>query len=60
MMVFLHLSKIDDLENFKKIKSNIRSLIKYEKFYFHEQYGIKDILIDNNNLYVSFIGKRQE
>ena len=52
-------SKIDDLENFKKIKSNIRSLIKYEKFYLHEQYGIKDILIDNNNLYVSFIGKRQ-
>ena len=52
-------SKIDDLENFRKIKSNIRSLIKYEKFYLHEQYGIKDILIDNNNLYVSFIGKRQ-
>ena len=52
-------SKIDDLENFKKIKSNIRSLIKYEKFYLHEQYGIKDILIDNTNLYVSFIGKRQ-
>jgi len=52
-------SKINDLENFKKIKSNIRSLIKYEKFYLHEQYGIKDILIDNNNLYVSFIGKRQ-
>ena len=53
-------SKIGDLENFKKIKSNIKSLIKYEKFYFHEQYGIKDILIDNNNLYVSFIGKRQD
>ena len=53
-------SKIDDLGNFKKIKSNIRSLIKYEKFYLHEQYGIKDILIDNNNLYVSFIGKRQD
>ena len=52
-------SKIDDLENFKKIKSNIRSLINYEKFYLHEQYGIKDILIDNTNLYVSFIGKRQ-
>ena len=53
-------SKIGDLENFKKIKSNIKSLIKYEKFYFHEQYGIKDILIDSNNLYVSFIGKRQD
>jgi len=52
-------SKIENLESFKKIKSNIRSLIQYEKFYFHEQYGIKDILINNNNLYVSYIGKRK-
>ena len=53
-------SKIENLESFKKIKSNIRSLIQYEKFYFHEQYGIKDILINNNNLYVSYIGKRKD
>lgn len=53
-------SKINDLENFKKIRSNIKSLIKYDKFYFHEQYGIKDILIDNNIIYVSYIGKRKD
>ncbi len=53
-------SKIENLESFKKIKSNIRSLIQYEKFYFHEQYGIKDILINNNNIYISYIGKRKD
>ena len=52
-------SKIENLEKFKKINSNINTLIKYEAFYFHEQYGIKDILIDNNNLYESYIGIRK-
>ena len=53
-------AKLDNLERFKKIKSNIKNLIKYEKFYFHDQYGIKDIFIDNDKLYVSYIGKRKE
>ncbi len=53
-------AKIENLEQFKKIRSNINSIIKYEKFYFHEQYGIKDIFINNNDLYVSFIGKRKD
>jgi len=53
-------AKIENLEKFKKIRSNINSIIKYEKFYFHEQYGIKDIFINNNDLYVSFIGKRKD
>ncbi len=53
-------AKINDLENFKKIKSNINSLIKYDKFYFNNQYGIKDIFIDDKILYVSYIGKRRE
>ncbi len=53
-------AEIENLEKFKKIKSNINSIIKYEKFYFDEQYGIKDILIDQNNLYVSYIGKKKD
>ena len=53
-------SKIDDLNNFQKISSNINSLIKYEKFYLHEQYGIKDIFIDKDTLYVAYTGNKKE
>ena len=53
-------AEINNLENFKKIKSNINSLIKYDRFYFNNQYGIKDIFIDGKTLYVSYIGKRKE
>ena len=53
-------AQLDRLQKFNKIQSNINSLIKYEKFYLHDQYGIKDILIDKNNLYVSYIGKRKD
>ena len=51
---------MNNLQNFEKINSNINSLIQYEKFYFHDQYGIKDILIDEKTLYVSYIGKRKD
>ena len=53
-------SKINSLTNFKKISSNINSLIQYEEFYFHEQYGIKDIFIDEDTLYVAYIGNRKD
>ena len=53
-------SKIDDLKNFQKISSNINSLIKYEKFYLHEQYGIKDIFIDKDTLYVAYTGNKKD
>ena len=53
-------TNLNKLENFVKIDSNINSIIKYDKFYFHEQYGIKDIHIDNNKLYVSYIGERKD
>ena len=53
-------TNLNNLENFVKIDSNINSIIKYDKFYFHEQYGIKDIHIDNNKLYVSYIGERKD
>ena len=52
-------TNVNNLENFKKINSNINSLIKYDKFYLHEQYGIKDIHIDDEKIYVSFIGERK-
>ena len=49
-----------DLENFsdknfsmKVIKSNITDLIKYDLFYKDSQFGIKDLLIHNNKLYIS-------
>ena len=51
---------IQRIEKFKKINSNINSLIHYERFYFHEHYGIKDIHINNKKLYVSYIGKRKD
>ena len=53
-------SEIDNLKNFQKISSNINSLIKYEKFYLHEQYGIKDIFIDKDTLYVAYTGNKKE
>ena len=51
---------LNNLEKFKKINSNINSLINYERFYFHEHYGVKDIHINNKKLYVSYIGKRKD
>ena len=52
-------ANLNDIKKFQKINSNINSLIKYEKFYFNEQYGIKDIHIDDNRLYVSYIGEQK-
>ncbi len=53
-------SSLDDIENFKKIKSNINEFINYEKFYFHLQYGIKDIFIKKNIVYVSYIDEEKK
>ena len=53
-------TNLNNLENFVKIDSNINSIIKYDKFYFDEQYGIKDIHINNDKLYVSYIGERKD
>ena len=54
------ISNLDNLNKFTKIKSNISNLIKYEEFYTSDQYGIKDILVDNNTLYVSLIGEKEK
>ena len=54
------ISELNNIEDFKKIKSNIFDLITYEDFYTNTQYGIKDILVNEDNLYVSFINKKKE
>jgi len=46
-------SKFNKLE-LKRIKSNIRDLIKNEKFYLEGFPGIRDLLILNNKLFVSY------
>ena len=51
------ISKLNNIESFKKIKSNIFDFITYEDFFISSQYGIKDILVNDDNLYVSFINR---
>lgn len=53
-------AKLNNIEEFTKVKSNIDTLIKYEAFYLHDQYGIKDILIDKQKLYVSYIDQKKD
>ena len=53
------ISELNNIEDFKKVKSNIFDLITYEDFYINTQYGIKDILVNEDNLYVSFINKKR-
>jgi hypothetical protein len=52
-------SEIKNLYNdnfkFSSIKSNIQELIKYSEFYNSSAFGIKDILVINNKIYVSYI-----
>ena len=36
------------------IPTNIKEIVKYSYFYEHSRYGIKDILVDENKLYVSY------
>jgi hypothetical protein len=40
--------------NSKLIDSNLNEIIKYKQFYENSKFGIKDIMIDSNYLYVSF------
>ncbi len=42
----------------KIIKSNIRDLIKYDRFFMTSQYGIKDVLISNNKIYISYLKQK--
>ena len=51
------IGKLIDLNKFNKINSNLFNFVNYEKFYTETQYGIKDILINKNDLYVSLINQ---
>ncbi len=44
----------------KNINSNIQKIILYKEFYEDSKYGIKDLYIVNNNLFISFIRKVKE
>ena len=52
-------SEINNLNNdkfkFVLIKSNIQELIKYSEFYYSSAFGIKDILVRNNKIYISYV-----
>ena len=51
---------INNLKNFFKISSNFSDLVTYSEFYTDFQYGIKDILIHKNQLFVSLIGEKKK
>ena len=46
--------------NSKIIKSNIKEIINYDDFYLNTRCCVKDILIDNENIYVSFSNQLNE
>tara|TARA_Y100001968_G_scaffold129821_1_gene118548 strand:- start:12525 stop:14072 length:1548 start_codon:yes stop_codon:yes gene_type:complete len=54
-------SKVETQENnsikLKNIESNITTLIDYPEFYEDSMYGIKDILLHEGNLYISYINQ---
>ena len=54
------ISDLINLNKFNKINSNFFDFINYEKFFTKTQYGIKDILVNNDDLYVSFISELKE
>ena len=54
------ISELDNLKSFEKIKSNIFDIITYEDFYTNTQYGIKDILVNEKDLYISFINRKKK
>jgi len=51
--------KLNNISKFKKIKSNITNLIKFEDFFVSDQYGVKDIMVDNDLIYVSLISEKR-
>ena len=53
-------SKLKNIKNFKKINSNFKQFINYGEFYSNLQYGIKDIFINNDKIYVSYIDQEKK
>jgi len=54
------IAEVNNIKKFHKIKSNIFDLISYDDFYTNSQYGIKDILVIEDNLFVSLIDQKKE
>lgn len=54
------IAKLNNIKKFRKIESNISEIIKYKNFYTHTHYGIKDILVINKFIYVSYIGEEKK
>ena len=55
--IFSFIEKKDldkDAFNSKIINTNIKEIIKYEEFFLNTRFGVKDVLIDNTNIYISF------
>ncbi len=46
--------------NAKVIKSNIRDKIKYDRFYIKSMYGIKDVLISKNKIFISYVKQQDD
>ena len=53
-------SELKNIKIFKKINSNFKQFINYEEFYSNLQYGIKDIFINNEKIYVSYIDQEKK
>ncbi len=54
------IAELNNIKKFHKIKSNISDLISYDDFYTNSQYGIKDILVIEDNLFVSLINQKKK
>jgi len=44
----------------KKIETNLRQLITDENFYKNSMYGVKDLFVMNDNIFVSYTNKKDE
>ncbi len=53
-------SELKNIKDFKKINSNFKQFIDYDEFYSNLQYGIKDIFINNDKVYISYIDKEKK
>ena len=44
----------------KIIKTNLKDKIRYDRFYIKSQYGIKDTLISNNKIFISYLKQQDD
>ena len=61
--ILLFFNKFDLLNSkfvSNKIETNLRQLITDENFYKNSMYGVKDIFVLNDNIFVSYTNKNEE